>query len=957
MKLSKLFLFVPVLLVIFAYLFYSAYKEVKDKTLDEFNYQQFAIANQASMGIENFFNYYEEELTGISKISFVSELNDQGKSLLTTFYHNHSDQIEAITVVDAKGIIKYTFPYVKNTIGQDISNQKHVREVIETHKPTVSDVFFSVQGYRAIAFHIPMISGNEYIGSLAILIPVDRLGQKFIKTIKTRETGYGLMMSETGMELFDPLTDHIGKSIKDIYNKNKSVLDLFDKTIAEKKGTAICYFNDTSDIHKKASKSYASYFRVPLGNTFWTILIFTPEKEVFSTLASFRNRLVILFSLVIFAMVVYFFLALKAGLILKEERKRKALEKVLRESEKRFRIMFELSPVGIILIDENGIIIEVNSSYCNIIGYSRQEILSKNIRLFSSPREEGEIEKNIAEILSGKTLIHEVTDIRKDGTHCEIALYETMIMLPDGKPGILSVSNDITEKKRSEEKMMTLSRALESVSECVSITDNSNKIIFVNNAFCKTYGYTQKELIGVNIEIVRAKNDNNAPVEEILSDTIRSGWNGELINERKDGSKFPIELSTSPIKDEKGNSIALIGIAVDITERKKVYQELISSKEKAEESDKLKSAFLANISHELRTPLNAIIGFSGLMAESDKDPETITNSKIILNSGHHLLGLVEDILDISLIETGQTKINYESVGVISVLNEVRDIIQGEKLKENKAGIEITLNKDPDADELFIKTDSRKLKQVLINLLKNALKFTDEGHIEFGYTRILEHNKECLRFYVEDTGIGIDKKYHQIIFNIFRQVDDTNTRKYGGTGIGLSIAKKIVEMIGGEIWVESEPGKGSIFYFTIPLIIQGTRKEVKPQEATNVTGSNFSGKTILIAEDEVSNYEYLRILLTRMNITVLWAKDGIGAINQCKNNLSIDMVLMDIKMPLLNGYDATMKIKKIRPGLPIIALTAYATASDREIALDSGCNDYISKPINVRQLTDVLREYL
>jgi PAS domain S-box-containing protein len=836
MKLSKLFLFVPVLLAIFAYLFYSEYKEVKDKTLNEFNYQQYAIANQASVGIESFFNYYETELTGLSKISFISELNDLGRNLLTDFYEHHSDQIEAITVVDAKGIIKFTFPYVKNIIGQDISYQKHVSQVIETRKPTVSDSFISVQGYRAIAFHVPIISGNEYKGSLAILIPVYKLGNKFINPIKTGKTGYGLMISKTGIELFDPVPGHAGKSIKETYKNDQSVLDLFDKTLKEKEGTTICYIKDTTDVHEETIKSFASYLRVSLGNTFWTILIFTPEREVFATLTSFRNRLVILFSLIIIVMAIYFYLTLKASSILKEEKERKALELILRESEKRFRIMFELSPAGIILIDEKGTIIEVNNSFCETLGYSRKELLSNNVKIFSPPSKEAEIEKNITKILTGKTLKHEVTNIKKDGTTCEIALYETMIILPDSKPGILSVSNDITERER-------------------------------------------------------------------------------------------------------------------------VHHELISAKEKAEESERLKSAFLANMSHELRTPLNAIIGFSSLMIDAGLDNETISNLNIILNSGQHLLSLVEEILDDSMIETGQIKIKYEKTDINSILYDVKNIIQGEKLKENKTEIELILNINPEISDNLIFTDCRKLKQVLINLLKNSLKFTDEGYIEFGYTEIEKADSNYLKFYVKDTGIGIDKKYHNVIFNIFRQIDDTRTRKYGGTGIGLSIAKKIVEMLGGEIWVESELGKGSVFYFTVPLLAPISKQEAKPSKTANLAENNFSGKTILIAEDEVSNFEFLRILLTKMNFRVLWAKDGMDVINQCKNDLSIDLVLMDIKMPQLDGYDAAKKIKIMRPGLPIIAQTAYATKADREEALNSGCDEYLSKPLQIKQLKNLLNKYL
>ena len=836
MKLSKRFLFVPVLLAIFAYLFYSAYKDVKDRTLNEFNYQQSALTNQASIGIESFFSYYRVELMGLSKLGFISELNDQGRNLLTEFYYNHSDQIEAITVVDANGILKYTFPYNQSVIGQDISNQKHVKTVIETHRPTVSDVFTSVQGYRAIAYHIPIISGNKYNGSLAILIPIDKLGQRFIEPIKTGKTGYGWMISEIGIELFDPIPGHTGKSVKEIYNKNQSVLDLFDKTLVEKKGTTICYIKDTTDVHEETIKSFASYFRVSLGNTFWTILIFTPEREVFATLASFRNRLLILFSLIFIVIGTYFYFALKASSILKEEKNRKAIELILRESEKRFRIMFELSPAGIILIDKKGTIIEVNTSFCENLGYSKKELIGNNIRFFSSPDKEGDLERNIERILSGETLKHEVTNLRKNGTSCVVALYETAILLPDGKQGILSVSNDVTERER-------------------------------------------------------------------------------------------------------------------------IHHELISAKEKAEESDRLKSAFLANMSHELRTPLNAIIGFSGLMIDAGSDNETISNLNIILNSGQHLLSLVEEILDNSMIETGQIKIKYEKVDINLILYDVKNIIQGEKLKENKTEIELILKIDPELKDNYIFTDARKLKQVLINLLKNALKFTDKGYIEFGFTEIKKANVKYLKFFVKDTGIGIEKKHYDLIFNIFRQIDDTHTRKFGGTGIGLSIAKKITEMLGGEIWVESELGKGSIFYFTIPSLSDKIQKENITSDTVKVAENNFSGKTILIAEDEFSNFEFLRMLFTKMNIRVLWAKNGIEAVNICEYDSSVNLVLMDIKIPMWNGYEATRKIKKMRPELPVIAQTAYAMMTDREDALKAGCDDYLSKPLQIKQLKELVEKYL
>jgi PAS domain S-box-containing protein len=957
MTFSKKFLFLPLVIVLFFFLFYLVYRDVKNRVLDEFNNQQFALANQASRGIESFFISYQRELYFLSKLKSVNEFSDHGKDLLTEFYKTHSDQIEAITLVDSNGILRYTYPLNSSVVGRDISNQKHVKAVMETHKPTVSDVFTSVQGFRAIAYHIPIIRMNEYLGSIAILIPLDKLGKRFIENIKTGETGYGSMISENGIELYNPLPGFVGKSAKEIYVDYPSVLDMIEKTPKLEDGTSVCFFNSKSESNKKSAKIFAGFHLVTLDNTHWTIIVFTPVKEIYATLTNFQNYLYLLFSIIVIVMIFYFYLSMKASEVLTEEKKRRAVEEVLIESEKRFRAMFELSPSGICLMDKAGTIIEVNTSFCDTLGYSRNELTGKNVRLFSYTILEGEIENNITQLLEGKTLIHEVTDLRKDGTLCILALYETMIILPDGKQGILSVSNDITEIKHSQEKMLMLSRALESIGECVSITDINNKIVYVNKAFCKTYGYNREEIIGKNIEILRRLEPKKEQSEEILSETISGGWNGELLNIRKDGSEFPIQLSTSPILDDKGNLVALIGIAVDITERKKAQDELIASKEKAVESDRLKSAFLANISHELRTPLNAIIGFSNIMQEKSTDDDSSAYSKIIFDSGYHLLSLVEDILDNSMIETGQFKIHNEEVEINSMLSEVKNIIHGEILKEDKTNIDLILNSDAETKEIYTITDGRKLKQVLINLLKNGLKFTDKGCLEFGFTEIEKGKDKYLKFYVKDSGIGIDKKHHEVIFNVFRQIDDTHTRKFGGTGIGLSIAKKIVELLEGEIWVESELEKGSVFYFTIPVRNEKSHTKADPINKPNITENRFNGKTILIAEDEKTSFDFLRMYFKRINIKVLWAKNGYEAIEICETDKSVNLILMDIKMPLLNGYDATRRIKEIRPDLPIIAQTAHAMTADKEEALKSGCNDYLSKPINTYQLMDILQKYL
>jgi CheY-like chemotaxis protein len=310
-----------------------------------------------------------------------------------------------------------------------------------------------------------------------------------------------------------------------------------------------------------------------------------------------------------------------------------------------------------------------------------------------------------------------------------------------------------------------------------------------------------------------------------------------------------------------------------------------------------------------------------------------------------------------MIESGQMKVNSEEADIVAVLKEVRDIMLGERLRENKTDIDLQLILDNPDEKVILATDSRKLMQVLMNLLRNSLKFTNKGSIEFGFNLISNSCNDCFRFFVRDTGIGIDKIYHDTIFNIFRQIDDKHNRKFGGMGIGLTIAKKNVEVLGGKIWVESEPSKGSVFYFTIPVIKDNSDVEIIHEQISGGMAKDYSGKTILIAEDEKSNFDFLRILFIRMNIKVLWAKDGYEAVSLCKSEPDIDLVLMDIKMPIMNGLEATKLIKAQRPDLPIIAQTAYAMISDKQEASDAGCDSYLSKPLKISQITEILEKYL
>ena len=352
------------------------------------------------------------------------------------------------------------------------------------------------------------------------------------------------------------------------------------------------------------------------------------------------------------------------------------------------------------------------------------------------------------------------------------------------------------------------------------------------------------------------------------------------------------------------------------------------------------------MSHEIRTPMNAISGFAELLKLPGLNEETLFQYIDIINSNsQQLLSIIDDIIDISKIEAGQIKISYSKINVNKLLNEIALIFN--TVAKSK-GIEFKFEFGLKNEEAFAETDEIRLRQIINNLLNNAFKFTSNGSITLGY--IARNN--VFEFFIKDTGIGIQNYKFEIIFERFRQVESGMSRKYGGTGLGLTISRVLVELLGGRIWLDSQIDKGSTFYFTIP---SETSEKIEGKYLNSKEKLNYSwpDKTILIAEDEEFNFFLIHELLSGTNAKVIRAKNGKEAIETCQKNNSIDLVLMDIKMPEIDGYEAAKIIKSFRPKLPIIAQTAYAMSEDRSKALKAGCDDYISKPLNKNRLLSMI----
>ena len=699
-------------------LFYAFYDEARKTAVEKLNEQQMIHAKQAAQGIEDFFRTWTGILTSLARMDEIIDNDTDGKRYMELFLEAHQEQIRSVTRVDERGTILYTVPHSLST-GSDISNQKHVQEILKEHKPVVSDVFNTVQGFDAVALHVPVFKGTSFKGTIAIVIDFASLAKRYLEVIKIGETGYAWVVSRDGTQLYSPVSGFTGKSVFENYKDFPSIISMVQDMLQGHQGIATYTFDKIGNQTVAPVRQHAVYLPIHIGNTFWSIVVASSEKEVLPTLSSFRNRLILVIGVIFIGGMLFSILGVKAWLIVAEEEKRKRVENELRSSEQRYRQLFEQNPAPMLIYERGTLkMLAVNGAFTEQYGYSSEKALS--LRLTDLyPEEEKGLITELAARLKGLAYVGEWHHLKADGSIITVVARSHDIDYL-GHDARIAVISDITERKQMENALRQSEerffKAFHATPDAIVISRADDGLLLeVNEVFLILSGYSRDEALNrtaVELKLWADPNDRErygAAVREQgrvrdmearfrtksgkILDGLVSGENIVLNNESclltiirdiTERKKTEVELEKhrlhleDMVRERTGelerSQKALQTLLDDMSKAK---AELEAANERLKELDRLKSAFLASMSHELRTPLNSIIGFTGILLQGLAGPLNDEQKKqlgMVQSSAHHLLELINDVLDISKIEAGQLEIVRDTFDLRRSLDKVVHLV-------------------------------------------------------------------------------------------------------------------------------------------------------------------------------------------------------------------------------------------------------------------------------------------
>ncbi len=651
-------------------------------------------------------------------------------------------------------------------------------------------------------------------------------------------------------------------------------------------------------------------------------------------------------------------------------------------NELRIRAILDTIVDPVITISEDGLIQSFNQAAERLFGYSEEDVLGKNVTiLMPSPYRETHDESLKQYVSTRQANIigtsRELVAMKRDGTIFPVMLSVSQTFAYRKGVSLLftGVIRDLTQQKQHEEQMRKLSAAVEQSPISIAITDVSGVIEFVNSRFTEATGYTEAEVIGQDARIL-SSGDTPRETYTDMWNALKDGkvWQGEFRNAKKNGDLFWELATIAPIRNEQAEVTHYVALKEDVTQRKITEADLLKQTAKAREmalqaeaANQVKSEFLANMSHELRTPMTAILGFADTLLANVDDPGDVESALTIKRNGEYLINLINDILDLSKVESGKMDTEQIDCSPCQLIDEIAELM---RVRADAKGLQLDVHYDGPIPETIC-TDPTRMRQVIINIVGNAIKFTESGSVQIAVRLLNESEMEPkLQIDVVDTGIGISEENIAKLFDPFTQVDNSVTRKFGGTGLGLSISKRLADLLGGELSVSSAPECGSSFSITLPTgsldnvrLVHGISASIantQNEPVAHLDSSSLHGTQILLAEDGPDNQRLISFVLKKSGAKVTLAENGkiafdLATIAQ-KEGRPFDVILMDMQMPVLDGYSATRQLRQAGYDGPIIALTANAMSHDRKKCLDAGCDKYATKPIVREDLIELVASY-
>ncbi|WP_224984501.1 hybrid sensor histidine kinase/response regulator [Geomonas agri] len=928
--------------------FLFSYQQARESAIARLHDEQMIHAKQAAQGIQDYFSTWTGILSSMARMKEIAAADGAGRQQMEFFYDAHREQIRSFTRVDENGIVLVSIPQ-REAAGRNISSQKHIQELLRTRKPVVSDVFRAVQGYDAIALHVPVYNGSRFRGSIAVVINFQNLAKRYLDVIKIGKTGHAWVISRDGTVLYSPVPEHSGQSIFTNGKGSPSLLAMARQMLQGLSGTATYTAPTNGDPHGEPARQLAVYHPIAVGNTFWSIAVASSEREILASLTAYRNRLLLAVLMLLAAGVAVSIFMARAMVIVKEEEAHREAETELKASEQRYRDLFEHNPAPMLIYERGTMeIVAVNEAFLIAYGYSMDEVLVLHLADLY-PEEEKQKITQVAALLSGHTYVGEWHHRRKDGTIFPIVVTSHDVVYK-GRTCRIAVVTDITERKKMEkavEEESQFNRLLleQSPDGIVIIDPETARFINFNSAVCRQLGYEREEFAQLSIFDVEAQETREETRERIAKIQGTGRGNFETLQRTRTGELRNIEVHAQIVNIQ--DHPVYYCIWRDVTEHKKLEEQLRQS-QKMESVGRL----AGGVAHDFNNMLGVIIGSAELCRHQlPEDTPVQKYLEHILKAAQRSSEITRQLLAFSRKEIVSPK----------AVNLNSQVIDAEKMLCRLIGEDIRLTFKPATSIWTVLIDPSQVDQILMNLSANSRDAMPDGgilNIETANIRLdpdyCRHHSGCspgdyVKLTVSDTGIGMDRETREHIFEPF-----FTTKGLGvGTGLGLATVYGIVSQNNGFITVYSEPGHGTVFTIYLPRLPDAEADEQEVDVAIPSTGSG----TVLLVEDEEMLLWTTTRMLEEMGYTVIQAQRPAQAIEICDKGEPIDLVLTDVVMPGMNGREMAERIRAVRPEVKVLFMSGYTADIVAQRGIVEEGMHYIPKPLDARKLNEKITQML